>query len=104
MRVYEFAKEKGITSAAVIKMAEANDVEVYSALSQLEDGDVEVLSRSLLRGDAAELKAEASAVAERSRAKAARAAAVQAEKNKAQAEALEAARQRALAASQSFCV
>ena len=98
MRVYEFAKEKGITSAAVIKMAEANDVEVYSALSQLEDGDVEVLSRSLLRGDAAELKAEASAVAERSRAKAAKAAAVQAEKNKAQAEALEAARQRALAA------
>ena len=98
MRVYEFAKEKGITSAAVIKMAEANDVEVYSALSQLEDGDVEVLSRSLLRGDAAELKAEASAVAERGRAKAARAAAVQAEKNKAQAEALEAARQRALAA------
>ena len=98
MRVYEFAKAKGITSAAVIKLAEASDVEVYSALSQLEDDDVETLSRSLLRGDAAGLKAEAVAVAERRREKAAKAAAAQAEKNRAQAEALEAARQRALAA------
>ena len=98
MRVYEFAKAKGITSAAVIKLAEASEVEVYSALSQLEDGDVETLSRSLLRGDAAGLKAEAVAVAERRREKAAKAAAAQAEKNRVQAEALEAARQRALAA------
>ena len=98
MRVYEFAKAKGITSAAVIKLAEASDVEVYSALSQLEEDDVETLSRSLLKGDAAGLKAEAVAVAERRRAKAAKAAAAQAEKNRAQAEALEAARQRALAA------
>ena len=97
MRVYEFAKAKGITSAAVIRMAEASDVEVYSALSQLEDDDVETLSRSLLKGDAAGLKAEAAAVANRRRAKAAKAAAAQAEKDKAQAEALEAARQRAIA-------
>ena len=88
MRVYEFAKAKGITSAAVIKMAEANDVEVYSALTQLEDDDVETLSRSLLQGDAAGLKAEAAAVAERRRAKIAKAAAAQAEKNRTQAEAL----------------
>ena len=98
MRVYEFAKAKGITSAAVIKLAEASDVEVYSALSQLEEDDVETLSRSLLKGDAAGLKAEAVAVAERRRVKAAKAAAAQAEKNRAQAEALEAARQRALVA------
>ena len=98
MRVYEFAKAKGITSAAVIKLAEASEVEVYSALSQLEDDDVETLSRTLLRGDAAGLKAEAVAVAERRRAKAAKAAAAQAEKDRVQAEALEAARQRALAA------
>ena len=97
MRVYEFAKAKGITSAAVIKMAEANDMEVYSALSQLEDGDVETLSRSLLKGDVAGLKAEAAAVEERRREKAAKAAAAQAEKNRTQAEALEAARQRAIA-------
>ena len=45
MRVYEFAKEKGITSAAVMKLAEACDVEVYSALSPLEADDIETLSR-----------------------------------------------------------
>ena len=68
MRVYEFAKEKGITSAAVMKLAEACDVEVYSALSQLEAGDVETLNRRFLREDAAGLKAEAATVAERRRA------------------------------------
>ena len=81
MRVYEFAKEKGITSAAVMKLAEACDVEVYSALSQLEAGDVETLNRRFLREDAAGLKAEAATVAERRRAKAAKAEAARAEKN-----------------------
>ncbi|MBO7686822.1 MAG: translation initiation factor IF-2 N-terminal domain-containing protein, partial [Kiritimatiellae bacterium] len=97
MRVYEFAKEKGITSAAVMKLAEACDVEVYSALSLLESDDIETLDRQFLRDDPAGLKAEAASVAKRRRAKAAKAAAAQAEKDKAQAEALEAARQRALA-------
>ena len=87
MRVYEFAKEKGITSAAVMKLAEACDVEVYSALSPLEADDIETLSRRFLQDDPAAMKAEAAAVAERRRAKAAKAAAAQAEKDKAQAEA-----------------
>ena len=78
MRVYEFAKEKGITSAAVMKLAEACDVEVYSALSPLEADDIETLSRRFLQDDPAAMKAEAAAVAERRRVKAAKAAAAQA--------------------------
>ena len=72
MRVYEFARAKGITSAAVMKLAEASGVDVDSALSQLKADSVETLSRSLLKGDAAGLKAEAVAVAERRRVKAAK--------------------------------
>ena len=98
MRVYEFAKEKGVTCASVMRIAEANEVEVYSALSQLEDGDVETLSRAMLQQGVDSMKAEAAAVAERLRVKAAKAAAASAAKNKAQAEALESARRRAIAA------
>ncbi|MBQ4198572.1 MAG: translation initiation factor IF-2 [Kiritimatiellae bacterium] len=98
MRVYEFAKEKGVTCASVIKMAEESDVEVYSALSQLEDGDVETLSRAMLRKGMDGMKAEAAAAGERLKAKAAKAAKVRAAKDAAQAEALEAARKRAIAA------
>ncbi|MGN0845935.1 MAG: translation initiation factor IF-2 [Kiritimatiellia bacterium] len=98
MRVYEFAKKIGATSAAVMKMAEAGDVEVYSPLSRLEPEDVEALNKQFLTLGTASVQAEAAKAAERGRAKAAKAAAARAEHDKAQAEALEAARQRAIAA------
>ena len=98
MRVYEFAKKVGATCAAVMKMAEDAEVEVYSPLSQLESEDVEALNRQLLAVGADAVKAEGAAAAEKARAKAAKAAAARAARDKAQAEALEAARQRALAA------
>ena len=98
MRVYEFAKKVGATCAAVMKMAEEKGVEVYSPLSQLEPEDVETLNKQLLAVGPAAVKEEAAAAGERARAKAARAAAARAVHDKAQAEALEAARQRAIAA------
>ena len=98
MRVYEFARKVGITTVAAIKLAEECEVEVYSALSDLEASDVESLNRKLLQSGQAELKAEAAAMGEKLRGKAAKAAAVRAEKDKAQAVELEDARQRAIAA------
>lgn len=105
MRVYEFAKKVGATCAAVMKMAEEKGVEVYSPLSQLEPEDVETLNKQLLAVGPAAVKEEAAAAGERARAKAARAAAARAVHDKAQAEALEAARQRAIAAHEgrAFC-
>ena len=98
MRVYEFAKKVGATCAAVMKMAEEGELEVYSPLSQLEPEDVETLNQCFLKAGPAVLKADAVAAAEKVRAKAAKAAAARAERDKVQAEALEAARQRAIAA------
>ena len=98
MRVYEFAKKVGATCAAVMKMAEDAEVEVYSPLSQLEPADVEALNRQLLAVGPAAVQEAAAAQAEKAQAKAARAARARAARDKAQAEALEAARQRALAA------
>ncbi len=98
MRVYEFAKKIGATSAAVMKMAEESDVEVYSPLSKLEPEDLEVLNQRFLKLGPASVQAEAAAAGEKSRAKAAKAAAAQAARDKVQAEALEGARQRAIAA------
>ena len=98
MRVYEFAKKVGATCAAVMKMAEEGEVEVYSPLSQLEPEDVETLNQCFLKAGPAALKADAAATAEKIRAKAAKAVAARAVRDKAQAEALEAARQRAIAA------
>ena len=98
MRVYEFAKKVGVTCAAVMKMAEEGEVEVYSPLSQLEPEDVETLNQCFLKAGPSVLKADAVACAGKVRAKAAKAAAARAERDKVQAEALEAARQRAIAA------
>ena len=98
MRVYEFAKKVGATCAAVMKMAEDAEVEVYSPLSQLEPADVEALNRQLLAVGPAAVQEAAAAQAEKAQAKAARAARARAARDKAQAEALEAARQRAIAA------
>ena len=98
MRVYEFAKKIGATSAAVMRMAEDGEIEVYSPLSVLEPEDVEALNARFREMGAAAVKAETETAAEKLRAKAAKAAASRASRDKAQAEALEAARQRAIAA------
>ena len=100
MRVYEFARKIGATCASVMRMAEEAEVEVYSPLSEIDEGDAETLNQRFLRKGPAAVKAEAEAVAAQRAAKVARAAAVQAEKDKAQASALEAARQRAIAAAE----
>ena len=47
MRVYELAKEAGVTSAAVLKAAEAAELDATSAISVLEDADVEVLRKAV---------------------------------------------------------
>ena len=75
MRVYEFAKKVGVTCAAVMKMAEEGEVEVYSPLSQLEPEDVETLNQCFLKAGPSVLKADAVACAGKVRAKAAKAAA-----------------------------
>ena len=47
MRVYELAKEAGVTSAAVLKAAEAAELDASSAISVLEAEDVEVLRKAV---------------------------------------------------------
>ena len=48
MRVYEFARKIGATCASVMKMAEAEEVEVYSPLSEIDEGDAETLRAHIL--------------------------------------------------------
>ena len=98
MRVYEYAKKAGATCAAVMRMAEEAEVEVYSPLSQLEAEDVAALNRRLREVGAAAIAAETAAAAEKARAKSEKARAARVARDKVQAEALEAARQRAIAA------
>ena len=100
MRVYEFARKIGATSASVMRMAEEAEVEVYSPLSEIDEGDLEALNQRYLQVGPGAVKADSDAVAARRAEKVARAAAIQAEKDKAQAAALEAARQRAIAAAE----
>ena len=100
MRVYEFARKIGATSASVMRMAEEAEVEVYSPLSEIDEGDLEALNQRYLQVGPSVVKADADAIAARRAEKVARAAAIQAEKDKAQAVALEAARQRAIAAAE----
>ena len=47
MRVYELAKEAGVTSAAVLKAAEAAELDASSAISVLEADDVEILRKAV---------------------------------------------------------
>jgi translation initiation factor IF-2 len=47
MRVYELAREAGVTSAAVLKAAESAELDATSAISVIADGDVEVLRKTL---------------------------------------------------------
>ena len=97
MRVYQFAKKIGATSARVMKWAAECEIEVYSPLSELEDADVHALNALFLKEGPASVKAEAEAVRSRRKAKAEKAVKARVAKDKAQAEALEAARQRAIA-------
>ena len=98
MRVYEFAKKIGATAASVIEMAEANDVEVYSALSEIDDGDLGTLNEAFLKAGPEAVKARAQAAAERARTKRMRAQHARDEADAKQADELEAGRARALAA------
>ena len=55
MRVYEIAKEAGVTSAAVLAAAEAAEIDVANAISYVEEGDVEKL-RAAVAGKGAVAK------------------------------------------------
>ena len=90
MRVYQFAKKIGATSARVMKWAAEREIEVYSPLSELEDADVQALNERFLKEGPASVKAEAEAVRSRRKAKAEKAVKARVAKDKAQAEALEA--------------
>ena len=47
MRVYEIAKEAGVTSAEVLQVAEKAGVEVSSAISSVEDSELAALKLAL---------------------------------------------------------
>ena len=51
MRIYELAKEAGVSSADVIKAAEAAGVEATNAISVVEGGDVEKLRQAVASVD-----------------------------------------------------
>ena len=98
MRVYELAAKIGTTSQTVMRLADENDVEVYSPLSSLEPEDVETLNAAVLKVGFEKLKAEAESARDRRLNKARRALKSAEEANRAQADELEAKRQRAIAA------
>ena len=98
MRVYELAAKAGATSRAVMRLAEESGLEVYSPLSVLDADDVEALNAAMLKAGIENLKAEAESVDARRKAKARRAVKAAEESNRIQADALEAGRQRAIAA------
>ena len=47
MRVYELAKQVGVTSAAVLKAAEAAEFDATSAISVIDDGDLPALKKAV---------------------------------------------------------
>ena len=100
MRVYEFAGKIGATYADVVKLAEANEVEVYSPLSELESDDVETLNAAYLKVGPEKFKASAAAMKERRKANASKVKAARTAKAKDEAAKLEASRQRAIAAAE----
>ena len=58
MRIFEIAKEAGVTSADVLKAAEAAGVSASSAISNLGDGDAAKLREQLKGVDASAVKAK----------------------------------------------
>ena len=83
MRVYEIAREAGVTSADVIRAAKEAEIEASNAISVVDDGDAGKLVAALKGGDK-------EAVAAKRAAKAARAAKLSAESAAAQRERLDA--------------
>ena len=98
MRVYELAAKIGTTSLVVMRLAEANEMEVYSPLSSLDADDVDALNKAFLEAGVERVKAEGEAAGERRAAKAQRARKAAEDANRRQAEELEERRQRAIAA------
>ena len=98
MRVYELAAKIGTTSQTVMRLAEENDVEVYSPLSSLESEDVDTLNAAFRKVGIEKLKAEAVSARDRRMNKARRALKAAEEANRVLADELEAKRQRAIAA------
>ena len=98
MRVYELAAKIGTTSQTVMRLADENDVEVYSPLSSLESEDVDTLNAAFLKVGIEKLKAEAVSARDRRMNKARRALKAAEEANRVLADELEAKRQRAIAA------
>ena len=98
MRAYEFAKRLGVTYASVQRLAEENEVELYSPLTEFEADEVESLNAAYLRADRAALAALAKAVVEKGHEKAVKAAKNRFEHDRRQFDELEAARRRALEA------
>ena len=58
MRIYEIAKEAGVTSADVLKAAEAAGIGASSAISSVNDGAAEKLCEALKGADASAAKAK----------------------------------------------
>ena len=98
MRAYEFAQKNGIGYGSVLELAAANDIEIYSPLTQFEDDELETLHAAYLRADRSTLADAAAAVAEKRRGRLVRAIKSMAEHDRRQTEELEAGRKRALAA------
>ena len=66
MRVYELARATGVTSAALLKAAEAAELDATSAISVLDDSDVDVLRKAI--NDAMKVDVENVRSAKRARA------------------------------------
>jgi translation initiation factor IF-2 len=98
MRAYEFARKNGIDYGSVVQLAEANDIEVYSPLTQFEDDELETLHAAYLRSDRSSFADAAAAIAEKRRNRLQRVIQALASHDRTQMEELEAGRKRALAA------
>ena len=98
MRVYELAAKIGTTSLAVMRIADASGVEVYSPLSALEPDEVDSINKAFHDAGMEKVRAEAESARDRRANKKHRALKAAEEQNSLQADALEERRQRALAA------
>ena len=65
MRVYELARQAGVSSVAVLKAAEAAELDATSAISVLDDGDVETLKGELAKLAASDVEKTRAAKRER---------------------------------------
>ena len=61
MRIYELAREAGVTSAEVLKVAESTGVEATSAISAVDDGELAALKLALANVQKTDVAAERAA-------------------------------------------